>query len=126
MLWDPSKDKPIEPILDEIGQIMMLAADYLETHRWGQGDFVLANGAVCLMGALIKVEVGKVYSYKKDDEQESYCFRTNLAIDRVGNYINKGSTKYSSGYKKPSDWNDDPKRKKSEVIAVLREAAKLK
>jgi len=41
MLWDPSKDKPIEPILDEIGQIMMLAADYLETHRWGQGDSCL-------------------------------------------------------------------------------------
>ncbi len=126
MLWDPSKDKTVEPILDEIGQIMMLAADYLETHRWGQGDFVLANGAVCLMGALIKIETGEVHSCKKEYiDQESECLIASLALKRMENFLKDDllpSYRHSPMY----DWNDNPKRKKSEVIAVLREAAKLK
>src|SRR5882672_9670917 len=123
MLWDPSKDKPVEPALDEIGQMMMLAANYLETHRWGQGDFVLANGAVCLMGALIKIETGKVCSVGKDDvDQEANCPKAKVAFDRITRYLNKDSKPMYFIF--PFSWNDAIGRKKSEVIAVLREAAK--
>jgi len=124
MLWDPSKDKPVEPVLDEIGQVMMLAADYLETHRWGQGDFVLANGAVCLMGALIKIETGKVCSVEDDVDQEANCPKAQVALDRITRYLNKDSKLMCFIF--PFSWNDAIGRKKSEVIAVLREAVKLK
>ena len=123
MLWDPSKDKPVEPILDEVGKTMHLAADYLETHRWGQGDYALANGAVCLMGALIKVERGEVHSCETaNEDQEALCPIAKIAYKRVERYINRNN---QSGYRDGVyNWNDDDKRKKSEVIAVLREAAK--
>ena len=36
MLYDDKKwDKKIE-VVDEVDQLMLKAADYLETHRWGQ------------------------------------------------------------------------------------------
>ncbi len=121
MLWDPKKDTQIEPMLDEVGQVMWKAADYLETHRWGQEDFVLANGAVCLMGALIKVESGEVHSANKENYDPEYtCPIAKMAMDRIANHL------HVQGMGNVFEWNDDDNRKKSEVIAVLRKAAKIK
>ncbi len=78
------------------------------------------------MGALIKIEMGRVYSCEKEHiDQESECLIASLALKRIENFLKDDllpSAKHSSMY----DWNDNPKRKKAEVIAVLREAAKLK
>jgi len=104
--------------------MMVLAADYLETHKWGQGNYALANGAVCLMGALIKIERGEVHSCETvNEDQEASCPIAKIAYKRVERYINRDIHTF---FKPVYDWNDDYKRKKSEVIAALREAAKLK
>lgn len=122
MLYDDKKwGKKIE-VLDEVGQLMLKAADYLETHRWGQGDLVLRNGAVCLIGSLHKAELGKVYSSAYIDwfdiDIEAKAPLTNAACIRIAKHL--GIDAYVD------DWNDSHNRKKSEVIAALRGAAKLK
>ncbi len=122
MLYNKHWDTKVEPVLDEVGQIMWKAADYLETHKWGKGDFILANGAVCLMGALMKIETGNVYSYYKNSvkHEGNMCPIADMAIIRIQEYLKL--THQGDVY----EWNDDDNRRKSEVIAVLRDAAKLK
>ncbi len=109
MLWDPSRDKPVKTELDAVGLLMYKAADYLETHKWGQNNLLSNNGAVCLVGSLYKIESG-------DPRGEGHCPLTHMAKKRMVEYLGTP----------PAFWNDRPERKKSEVIAALREAAKLK
>jgi hypothetical protein len=110
MLYDPNWKPKVQPEIDEVGQIMLKAADYLETHRWGRGNFLLRNGAVCLLGALLKIETGKATG------AEDLCPLTNAAAERIRKHVRWPAI----------PWNDMYSRKKSEVIAALREAAKLK
>jgi len=109
MLWDPKKDKPVETKLDAVGLLMYRAADYLETHKWGQNHLLSDNGAVCSVGSLYKME-------SNDPRGGGSCPLTHLAKKRMVDYLGTS----------PAFWNDRPKRAKSEVIAALREAAKLK
>ncbi len=108
MLWDPNKDKPVETELDAVGLLMHRTADYLETHRWCK-NHLYYKGAVCMLGALIKVDTGC-----KNPDHATQSSLVNQAIIRIA--IKMGL--------RIVGWNDDPGRKKSEVIAVLREAAK--
>lgn len=113
MLFNPNW-KPHQDTIDKVGELMLKAADYLETHRWAQGEFIAGNGAVCLVGSLIRTEVGKVSNDINLDEIDhpvSY-----LAYKRISTYLKIV----------PETWNDDDDRKKAEVIEALREAAKLK
>ncbi len=109
MLWNPKKDKPVEVELDAVGLLMYRAADYLETHRWGQNYLLSDNGAVCLVGSLYKME-------SNDPRGEGSCPLTYLAKKRMVEYLGLGAV----------FWNDKPERTKAEVIAALRNAAKLK
>jgi len=112
MLYNPNWKPKTE--VDAVGDLMLRAADYLETHRWGQGNIVLANGAVCMIGSLIKVETGKVHSDMGYDWIRQPL--TAKAVERISNYLGDDIL--------PEYWNDQDHRKKIEVITVLREAAK--
>jgi hypothetical protein len=112
VLFDPNW-KPKTEVIDMVGDLMLKAADYLETHRWAQGNLVKANGAVCLVGSLFKVATGRVYQEYADNKSSLLALH---ARDRILNYLNEI----------PEEWNDDHRRKKSEVVAVLRKAAKLR
>jgi hypothetical protein len=124
MLYNPDWKPKTEPIVDAVGMVMLKAADYLETNKWGQGDFLLSDGAVCLMGALQKIETGTVVSYLDD---ELFCPIADKALDRIEKYLNKhlppNIHKFSDEYVLPYDFNDEEDRTKEEVIDVLRKAS---
>ncbi len=110
MLWDPSKDKPVE-VIDEVGQLMLKTADYFETFEWCQ-EILVSDGAVCLLGGLIKVGNGDI----KNDHLMSQPKIVQVAYRRITEHLDE----------EPVYWNDDKERQKSEVISMLREVAVLK
>ena len=109
MLNDPNWDKKV--LVDEVGQLMLKTADYFETSEWCQETLVL-DGAVCLLGGLIKVggNIDENHSLKHQPEI------VQIAYERITEHLDR----------EPVDWNDDEERKKSEVISMLREVAVLK
>jgi len=109
MLNDPSWDKKI--VVDEVGQLMLKTADYFETFEWCQ-EVLVSDGAVCLLGGLIKVGNGDF----KNDSLANQPEIVQIAYKRINEYLNE----------EPVDWNDDQERQKSEVISMLRKVAVLK
>ncbi|SRR5258706_7562148 len=107
MLNDPNWDKKTV-IIDKVGELLSKTADYLETHRWCK-NHLYYKGAVCMLGALIKVDTGC-----KNPDHAIQSLLVNQAIIRIAIKMDLRIV----------GWNDDHGRKKSEVIAVLREAAK--
>jgi hypothetical protein len=101
MLYNPKYD------LDEIGRILVEAAEYLEEHGWIQGagfaDRDLPCPAACAMGA---IEMAASAS-------KSYDLWVS-AINRMQNYLHG---------KRIDSWNDVKGRTKEEVIDTLRQAA---
>lgn len=116
MLYDPNW-KPKIDVVDEVEDLMLRAADYLETHRWGQCELLSRNGAVCMVGSLIRVENNNLSI-------------STLELDRYDHPLSSKAyirlEKYFGKHWIPECWNDADKRKKSEVVTALREAAKLK
>lgn len=89
-------DKPVSQVLSE-------AADLLEKPgAWGQDDYNPHDGCFCALGA-IRV-VGR---YKGDD---------NAPATFLGDCI---------GEPWVCDWNDDPERTQTEVVAAFRRASAL-
>lgn len=122
MLFDPNW-KPKTAEVDEVGDLMLRAADYLETHRWCQCEYVSRNGSVCLVGSLIRSE--------KDNKMPS----NDVIFDLNGKDIFIEMFPLTAGAVArahkflgidPMDFNDERGRKKIEIVTALREAAKLK
>ncbi len=102
MLYDKKWDKEIK-VVDEVGKVMLKAADYIEEH--GHCKHVLCDdkGAVCIRGALIRV--GSFTQLTKAELRlKEFGIPWN---ERVG----------------VVDWNNAPERTGEEVIAALRAAA---
>ncbi len=78
------------------------ARDRLLTNGWIQGAYIDGNGASCLVGSLDSNEI------TEKDYYNACC-----AVRIV---LNQNSL---------TEWNDHPKRKKEEVIAILNQAASL-
>ena len=92
------------PALDEIGRILLRAADILETggHCKGRANF---GDAHCLSGAITQATF-TIQEYPWDGHSP--------AIDRVAD---------SLGGECPIKWNDAPERTQAEVVAKLRSVA---
>lgn len=99
ILYDPNW-KPETRVVDEVGDLMLKSADYLETHKWAQSSLVLRNGAVCMVGSLIKVESGKINADVDiyDGKHPLTCEAYKRIKDHIGN--------------DPEDYNDGYNRKK--------------
>jgi len=108
MLWDPNKDKPVE-VIDEVGELLSKTADYLETHRWCRNN-LYNKGAVCMLGALIKVDTGK------SPNNAILSGLVERAADRLIIHLNVHDR--SIVY-----WNDVIAKSKKEVIEALRKAS---
>lgn len=93
MLFDP-KWKQTE--LDEAGEKLLRAADYMEKHGWCREVFVDVDGAVCLAGAIRESGSGNYGATSR-----LYCF--------LGRDIH--------------EWNDNVCQSKQQAVAALRAAA---
>ncbi len=102
MLYDKKWDQEVK-VVDEVGQVMLKAADYLEEH--GHCKHVLFNdkGAVCIRGAFMKVG-----SFAQLNEAELRLKEFGIPWNELIGVV---------------DWNNAPERTGEEVIAVLRAAA---
>lgn len=103
MLYDTKWDKEVK-VVDEVGQILLKMADYIEKHGWCQGRLENPCGAVCARGALFKVTTNPVY--QNVEARLSKCVGGER--DPVNNVVN---------------WNNAPERTKEEVVAMMRHAA---
>lgn len=100
--------------VDEVGQKLLEAADWLENNYWCQGKLHVGGHSSCAIGSL-----GRVIPHKGLPSKIIYALAY-ARLAKVVNSLNKG---------KSSDiahWNDKKGRKKTEVVAALKAAAKLK
>ncbi len=97
MLYDKKWNQ--EAKVDEVGERLLKAADYIEKHGWCQHILMDSKGRVCILGALGKVCVG-------DMTKENNRLR-----EFVGPCV--------------ASWNNKPGRTVEEVTALLRNAAYL-
>lgn len=89
-------------LVDEVGQVLLDAADYIEKHGWCQGNYCDPLGRVCALGALNIVSCGI--------PNHTEGIAINAAIRLMWNL-------------RITQWNDHPERTKEEVIAALRKVA---
>ncbi len=88
-------------------EVLDRAADYIEQHGWCQGEFS-KNGAVCVSGAISRVLGVEFYRADNRVYDAKNAFARHLKSDDP-----------------PCVWNDEDGRTQEEVIATLREAAKV-
>lgn len=100
MLLDPKWDKEIK--IDEVAQVLLDAADYIDKHGWCQNKLEDDDGRVCVMGALYRVNT-PWSAYSKLFRHLS----VNIKVLDV------------------PFWNDAHGRTKEEVVSVLRKVAYL-
>jgi len=86
----------------EVAQILLDAADLIETYGWVQGRLGTCEVGFCITGALRQASQWGI---------RQGCGEAQRALHR------------SLGGMNPSTWNDVPGRTKEEVIAQLRKAA---
>ena len=84
-------------IIDEVGKILLEAADYIERHGWCQNVYQNGLGNACVMGALLQV----VRTTSRDGK----------SLSRLRKYLDVTSLE---------NWNDAPDRTKEQVVEALR------
>lgn len=90
-------------LVDEVGRVLLAAADYIEAHGWCQGRVEDDAGNVCAIGGIDKACNG-------------YWIRANTR-ERFRSYLGRGLI---------SNWNNAPGRTKEEVVHALRSAAMVR
>lgn len=104
---------PISPVIDDVGQRLLAAAQIIRERGWCQGDYSDARGAVCTLGALLVVD-----SWKVGDREAIWKFE-DLPLHeacrlRFQKYLGIDFT---------PQWNDAPGRTVDDVLAALTSAA---
>ena len=100
-----------ETNIDDVGKVLLEAADYIEWHGWCQHVVSNAKGEVCAMGAIAEC-------LSRRGNGSSFAAR-----ERVWGYLSK----YLNGSLPAlalEIWNDMPGRTKEQVVAALRGAAR--
>jgi len=87
--------------IDEVGKILLEAADYIEQHGWCQKVYQNGLGNACIMGALLRVA------------------RTTSGDGKIMSRLRK-----YLGVTSLENWNDASGRTKEQVVAALRGAAR--
>ncbi len=104
MLLDPTWT---EPKVDAVGEVLLEAADLLETRGWCQGIMVNEKGQMCLVGSI------KEALWKRDAD----CgINYDDLTFRLKKYI---------GHDFIPSWNDEIGRTQAQAIEALRAAAWL-
>ena len=102
MLYDTKWDQQVK-VVDELGQIMLKAADLLEKDGWCQHHLSNNEGAHCVRGALM--EFGSAYVVLQAEQRLKAI---GIPCDDWYGIVS---------------WNNAPERTAEEVINALRAAA---
>jgi hypothetical protein len=92
--------------IDEVGKILLDAADYIELYGWCQKAYQNGLGNVCIMGALLHV-------VQWPDHLQGW--EITGILPRLTKYL---------GVTRVDNWNDAPGRTNEQVVAALRGAAR--
>ncbi len=104
MLYDKKWDKEVK-VVDEVGQAMLNAADYIDKHGHCKHTPKNSQGEVCLMGALLHSSNLEFEIWRQTIGLPA-CLRLKKILGM-----------------EPANWNDMPERTAEEVTAMLRHAA---
>lgn len=115
MLYDKKWDKEVK-VVDEVGRVLLEAADYIDKHWWAQW-FRTLDGRVCAMGAIASVEGCTGYSASSAGNLPNYDNAANRILMALGRPLSAVAPNVV-GY-----WNDERGRTAEEVTALLRYAA---
>jgi hypothetical protein len=113
MYLEEKKKRGESETIDEVGKILLDAADYIGLHGWCQGTVENAFRQVCAMGAINRA------SYLRCSVS---CGATTTAQRKLAKYLECFVS--SDNANDIADWNDAPGRTKEEVMAALRGAAR--
>jgi hypothetical protein len=100
-----------ETNIDDVGKVLLDAADYIERHGWCQHIYQDHAGKVCAAGALLHVAIPDTY-HPTVREKASLAL---LALAKLKKYL---------GTDWIGSWNDMRGRTKEQVVAALRGAAR--
>lgn len=106
--------QPAKPVVDEIGERLLKAAQIIRERGWCQGIAEMRSGEVCAFGAIL--QTGRYDTVGID------------AYVRLSDFVATLDHKClpeSAGTNFVARWNDHPSRTKAEVIAALEAAARL-
>ena len=106
MLYDKKWNQEVK--VDEVGELLLKAADVVERKGWCQCRLRTPSGRVCVMGAVL-------VAHGEDIETPFYDhpYWLDKAMGRIQNVTNRW----------PPEWNDQGGRTAEEVVSVLRQAA---
>lgn len=90
------------------------AADLIERDGWCQGVLRTATGEHCALGAIVETIAGGGIT----DRALAQSVWTNPDVIDARNALYE-----TIGNKTIANWNDEPKRTKTEVVAALRDTA---
>ena len=115
--------KPGEDNIDEVGKILLEAANYIERHGWCQFRLATKQGEVCARGA-----IRRVLDISTDEVHVLTCEEAK-ALGRLLEYLGQRGLSDWNDYPgrtkaEVSFWNDYPGRTKEQVVAALRRAAR--
>lgn len=100
MLFNPNWTE-----LDEVGKVLMCAAEHIEKHGWCQREYTNHKGQVCLFGSLA---LNDLVAQSPD---------TRRAAQRLSSFL---------GDVVISTWNDNVCESQEQAVATLRAAAYYK
>ena len=104
-----------ETNIDNVGMVLLEAADYIEWHGWCQDRVESPGGAVCALGAICHATNDLV-------AQRLLAFSPPNILARLKKVI--GVARLDESWHDIQNWNDAPGRTKEEVVAALRGAAR--
>jgi len=100
-----------ETNIDNVGQVLLEAADYIEWHGWCQHIAIGPAGKLCAVGALLHVAIPNI-------KHSTVWEMSPLALSafaKLRRYLGTDGIE---------SWNDTRGRTKDEVVAALRAAAR--
>lgn len=107
--------------LNEVGQVLIKAADLLEEHGHTKHARERANGSMCFLGALEKAQGdGDPKILYRPDSPLTYA-----ASEAISRMLGLDTGRYGGDHRCACvDWNNDDDRTGQEVIDAMRLAAK--
>lgn len=127
MLYDPNWKKE-QTTTEQWRKDILDAVKVIEERGWCQRTAKNPHGSFCIIGALWEVTHGGwkehhgYFSWHDDVEHaETTNPRYMEALRHIADYIEPN--KFGFVASKITDWNDEPKRTKEQVISIMKEVA---
>ena len=117
MLYDPKWEKPSTVTPESPREVLLSAARLIEIHGLAKETQRDAEGRLCLMGAISVARMGATCKY------DSVTCRATLAVHKY--LLSVGVSEDITAPSGSAQWNNQPQRTQTEVVAALRGAAQM-